>query len=463
MPPKELLEEMYYRPMSFLEMGKELGVSNVTVKNWFKFYGIPIRSHKENQSLMMRKKRADLPDTLGEEYLAGASLDQLAQKYGVSSPPIRKKLKELGVKIRTAAEGSCLVDRRRIYLANNIVDEYLAGKSLGELADPHNTTPETVKKRLLKSGVVLRTRSTSAKNAVPKIMATNLERYGYAFFPEYNRSAGEEEVCNWLNSIGNYNFVSNRTVLSDWHELDCYDKNLKFAVEYCGNYWHSEAQKSDRNYHYNKFIQCERQGIHLITLFEDEWNNRQYQVKNFIKAKLGIFDRRVYGRKTYVKEIERHTARLFIDDNHIQGRPQHITSAYGLFNGDELLGVISLGDHHRNGVETVLNRMCFKAGVQVIGGASKLFSHIRSVIWGPIKTWSDNRWTGGEVYSSLGFKLTKNLRPDYSYTKGTTRKSKQSMQKKKIGCPPDRTEIEWCRELGYYRIWDCGKRSWISQ
>lgn len=464
MPPKELLEEMYQRPMSFLEMGKELGVSNVTVKNWFKFYGIPIRSHKENQSLMMRRKRADLPDTLGEEYLAGASLDQLAKKYGVSAPPIRKKLKELGVKIRTAAEGSCLIERDHVYLPDDIMDQYRAGKSLEELAKPYNTTPETVKKRLIKAGISLRTRSHSAKNAVPKIMNTNLERYGYAFFPEYNRSAGEIELCGWLNSLGNFDFKSDRTILKDWQELDCFSKKMSFAVEYCGNYWHSEAQKSDKKYHFNKFIQCEKQGIHLITLFEDEWDNRKQQVKDFIKAKLGIFDRRVYARKTTAVEIEPSIARIFIEQNHIQGRPNHITSAYGLFLEDELLGVISLGDHHRSNKETVLNRMCFKSGVQVVGGASKLFQYIRSIVWGHIKTWSDNRWTGGEIYAALGFELVQNLPVDYSYTQGRERFSKQSMQKKKIGCPPEITEVEWCKQqFKMYRIWDCGKKAWVSR
>lgn len=463
MPPKELLEEMYYRPMSFLEMGKELGVSNVTVKNWFKFYGIPIRSHKENQSLMMRKKRADLPDTLGEEYLAGASLNQLAQKYGVSAPPIRKKLKELGVKIRTAAEGGKLIVREKKFLPVSVIQQYYDGKSLNDLAKEHGTSRETVRQYLLRYSVDVRDRSAAAKNAVPKIMATNLDRYGYAFYPEVNRSAGEIEICDWLNSLGAFDFKPNRTSLQQGQELDCYDKNLKFAVEYCGNYWHSEAQKADKKYHYNKFIQCEQQGICLITLFEDEWDNRKPQVKNFIKAKLGVFDRRIYARKTIAKEIELGIARSFIEENHIQGKPQHISSAYGLFSDDELLGVISLGDHHRNGTETVLNRMCFKSGVQVVGGASKLFRHIRSIVWGPIKTWSDNRWTGGEVYARLGFKLLNNLKVSYSYTKGKERFPKQSMTKKNLGCPPEMTEAEWCFRHGFYRIWDCGKRSWISQ
>lgn len=84
-----------------------------------------------------------------------------------------------------------------------------------------------------------------------------------------------------------------------------------------------------------------------------------------------------------------------------------------------------------------------------------------------IISWSDNRWSKGDVYECLGFKLDGDLKPDYSYVniKNPNKKriSKQSQAKKKTGCPEGKTEHEWCLEKGLSRIWDCGKKRWVYE
>jgi hypothetical protein len=79
-------------------------------------------------------------------------------------------------------------------------------------------------------------------------------------------------------------------------------------------------------------------------------------------------------------------------------------------------------------------------------------------------SWSDNRWSQGNVYNKLGFILEENMKPDYSYiTKQGIRISKQSNTKEKllkkggIG----KTEKEMAVSIGYARIYDCGKKRWI--
>ena len=159
------------------------------------------------------------------------------------------------------------------------------------------------------------------------------------------------------------------------------------------------------------------------------------------------------------------------EENHIQGPSKGLLVAYGLFNQEELLGVMSLGRHHRDSSKITLDRFCIKEGLCVVGGASKLFKACvgwaKQTGYSKIISWSDNRWSDGNVYKVLGFKLEEELVPDYSYvnTKNPNkiRISKQSQSKKRTSCPAGKTEKEWCLERGLSRIWDCGKKRWVFE
>lgn len=217
--------------------------------------------------------------------------------------------------------------------------------------------------------------------------------------------------------------------------------------------------------------QCEEADVRLITIFEDEWLERQKQVKNYLKSVLGINEKRVYARKCEVKEVEKTIAKNFLEDNHIQGKTV-FKKAFGLYYEDELLGLVTSNTHHRqgHGSKNVLNRLVFLDGVQVVGGASKLLKYLikysKEQGYDALLSWSDNRWSQGNVYEKIGFKLTEELKPDYSYYVGESkRQSKQSNKKKNLlrkGAEGDMsmTERELALTLCFYRIWDCGKKRW---
>ena len=325
----------------------------------------------------------------------------------------------------------------------------------------------------------------SNKQVHDKIIATNILRYGFpnptqnreiylkavaTLERRYGKSSlfsffgkTQKEITNWLNSLG-FNFKSDRLVLNGF-ELDMYDKSINFALEYNGLYWHSDAapKPKSNSYHYHKYKTCKDKGIRLITIFEDEWLFRNSQVRNFIKSALGKNSSILMGRKCTVAMIDNAEARKYIDMWHIQGSTKTIQIAAALKYDNEIVGVMSFGRHPRDNKVTVLDRLCFRDDTTVLGGASKLFSFLlkQSNITS-ITSWSDNRWSAGNIYTKLGFKLVKELKPDYSYfnNHNGTRVSKQSQQKRNTGCPANITEKEWCKSKGFYRIWDCGKIRW---
>jgi hypothetical protein len=301
-----------------------------------------------------------------------------------------------------------------------------------------------------------------------KIEQTNMERYGVPnplLLPQ-NRIYGktQKEIQEYLNSFG-FNFESCYSIVEN-KEIDMFEKTLKIGIEYCGLYWHNELspEPRTRSYHFHKFKTCEDKGIRLITLFEDEWMNRQSQCKNYIKSILNKNEIKVFARKCEIKEVSKQEFQQFCADYHIQGKNKLALVCYGLFYNNELVGGMSFGKHHRDNAQLTLDRLCFKDNTTVIGGASKLFS--ACVKWAEkngydkVISWSDNRWSIGSVYKKLGFSIEKEGPPDYSYvdlTKRNVRKSKQSQKKKD---QDKKTEKQICLEKGLVRIWDCGKKKW---
>lgn len=297
-------------------------------------------------------------------------------------------------------------------------------------------------------------------------MQTRIDKYGTLVS---NLGKTQREMTTWLNSFG-FNFKPDVVIL-EGKELDLYDPEQNLALEFCGLYWHNENSPSPRtrSYHHDKWKRCRDKGIKLLTIFDDEWRDRKGICESLILSKLGIFNRRLQGRKCEVKQISKNEMNSFCDLHHLQGANKLSRVCFGLFHGEEMVGAVDLGNHHRRKDKgaLVLTRLCFMPGVNVVGGASKLFRACTE--WcasngiEKIVSWSDNRYSDGGVYGKMGFKMAGELPPDYYYVyivNPKRRISKQSQSKKKSECPSDMTELEWANSRGLSRIWDCGKIRW---
>lgn len=321
----------------------------------------------------------------------------------------------------------------------------------------------------------------SCESVKQKRKNTNLEKYGCEYASQnddvmrkiLNSKKGkltkygktQNEIKEFLQEISGEVFHSKHIKRL---ELDIFSEKMNMAVEYCGLHWHTEVSPCPRDskYHAEKYIMCKSLGVRLITIFEDEWLSRKSQCKGYLNSILGK-SLKYNGRSCYVKKIDNRHSNMFYESHHIQGKPYGTKVSFGVFDKDELLGCVSLGNHHRMKNKIVLNRLCFKGGVRVTGGAGKLFSACEKWCsengFDQITTWSDNRWSDGGVYAKLGFVMEKELPPDYSYVdtkKRGKRVSKQSMKKSNTGCPDNITEKNWAERNGFARIWDCGKKRW---
>lgn len=269
------------------------------------------------------------------------------------------------------------------------------------------------------------------------------------------RESQINEINNWVRSLGVTSFIEDGRI------------NIgKVRIKYVDAFTFDTNQKVN----FSEFKDATKNGIRLITIFFDEWQNKNSQCKNFIKSILGLNSRKIYARNCEVKEVPPTLAREFFNNHHIQGSNRLGAIFYGLYLDSEIVGIMSLGRHNRqNGASNsiLLDRLCFKEDCQVVGGASKLLNYCvewaKTNNYSSIISFSDNRWSDGHIYEVLKFSLTKEYRQDYSYINlnGLPRRlSKQSQKKKLVNCPEGMTEFEWAKRRGLSRIYDCGKKRW---
>jgi hypothetical protein len=204
-----------------------------------------------------------------------------------------------------------------------------------------------------------------------------------------------------------------------------------------------------------------------FVIFPHEWKKSSNQIISHIKS-YDITDRKYHARKCVVKEISLLEMRKFCNLHHIQGANNLGIVSWGIFDGNDLLGILSLGRHHRQSEDVLLDRLCFLPKVRIMGGASKLFS--AATKWAMEKginqiiSFSDNRISVGSVYEKMGFKLDRELYPDYFYLEKNNllkHTSKQSQKKSATNCPSDMTEKQWAFSRGLIQIYDAGKKRWI--
>ena len=237
-------------------------------------------------------------------------------------------------------------------------------------------------------------------------------------------------------------------------------------------FWHSNKFKKN-DYHLNKTEECEKQGIQLLHIFEDEWINKQEIVKSVIKSKLNILENIIYGRKCIVKKVDNELCSNFLNKNHLQG---NIGSSVklGLFYNDELISVmtfgkkrISMGNKVNVDYEYEMYRFCNKINYKIHGGASKLLNYfIKTYQPKSILTFADRRYSNGIFYEKLGFQFQYKTKPNYFYIlPGEIKKHYRFKFRKDVlvkeGYDSLKTEFQIMDECGYLRIYDCGSIKFI--
>ena len=276
-------------------------------------------------------------------------------------------------------------------------------------------------------------------------------------------SKGQEEVTEYIESLIKEKVIS-RFKSGNGTEIDIFIPHLNLGIEYNGLYYHS-TKRGDHHL-LKKLNYCKSINIRLIHLFEDEWLFKKEIVKSRLKniLKLG---QSINARDTSVMFISQDILQKFLEEQHIQGSIINSTHRYGLYMKDKLVAVMSFCSNRfdKSNLLIELSRYC-SAG-NVIGGFSKLLKFFISEHnpYG-IVSYSDNRWSNGDVYAKNGFSKINEGFPGYFWCKNQRRHSRHNFQKHKLKAMwPDiysdnKTEDIMCIEKGYCLVEDCGSSRW---
>lgn len=285
-----------------------------------------------------------------------------------------------------------------------------------------------------------------------------LHKHGYDT-QHFSHSTGEKQVLDFVKSLlPNTEIHSNTRKTIPPYELDIYIPSYNLAIEYCGLYWHSDKFK-ENYYHRNKLRLCQQKGIRLLTIFEDEWINKQLIVQSKIRNLLHQDNQqRVYARNTSIVKLNSTQRKTFLEQFHIQGNgPGSIT--YGLIDKKEQLVAVMTFIKRKPGIYD-LNR--YATSQPVIGGFSKLLKHFtNNYQWKEIISFADLRWSDGNLYEKCGFELDKKLPPDYYWCKYGERYHKFQFRHKFLPdkleyYDPKLSENQNCKNNGFYKIFNCG-------
>lgn len=295
-----------------------------------------------------------------------------------------------------------------------------------------------------------------------KIIEFNIE------LPKTFSSEGERELSTWITTLtDDVVLTRNKTIFGT--EIDIVIPNHQVAIEFNGNYWHSEINGKTKTYHIQKTQKCTQKNVSLLHIFEHEWTFKRPIIQSIIKQRIGCIDKKIYARQCKVITVTKDRQKTFLDENHLQGYvPCEI--AYGLEFDSSLVMIMTFGlPRYNKKYDWELLRMCSLCDVLVIGGASKLFNYFtriheaRSVV-----SYSDQRLfyrcAAPSSYERMGFVWSHNSAPNYFYFKRgnplrlLSRVKFQKHKLKKVLATFDSKLTEWenMKNNGYDRIWDCG-------
>lgn len=229
------------------------------------------------------------------------------------------------------------------------------------------------------------------------------------------------------------------------YELDVYIPEKKIAIEFDGLYWHCDEVLNNKNYHLYKTKLCEKQGIQLIHIFENEWLKKKEIVKGYLKSLLGIYDKGIFN-DFQIKTIDKQISEIFQNENSLSTIDSDVN--LGLISNDELNYLMSFSKEQNKSNIWKIDNSCSKLGYSVsYENTSKLLNYFEENYHPKTITWIiDRRWGNGNLQKELGFKLIKTTKPEQHFWKGNVLNHNFKFE----------TTINQDNNK-YHTIYDCGK------
>lgn len=281
-----------------------------------------------------------------------------------------------------------------------------------------------------------------------KIKKTNNLKYGVDYPQQsalirskysslHKSSKLELELLEFIKNNYNGQILNNKRNIINGYEIDIYLPELNIAFEFNGLYWHNEVNKH-KNYHMDKTNLCQKIGIELIHIWEDQWEFQKDIIKSMVLYKLNKISNIINSNDTILKEIKDNLIiSNFLKMNNINGYLKCKINI-GLYYNNEIISIMSFKKDKKNIYKLLF--FCNKLNTNIINAEHKIFNFFIDK-YKPLKMVSiaDRSFINYNLYNNLNFKLESITNPKYHYIINRKRVNSKKSQKGKI-----------------YKIYDCG-------
>lgn len=354
---------------------------------------------------------------------------------------------------------------------------------------------EEVIKRIEDKGYVILSAYEGIKNSVKVLHRSCTVAHIWKALPSNLANCmGQCKICYNINSSATITGVTDKNYFSlldkfvsnfDNIELNFKIKNYvssfryeKTAVLLVSFNQYREGIIKNKKYFIDMKNEYKKEGYRLIIIYENEFREKSEIIISKIK---NITHQQrlpsIMARKCTIKEIDPEIKSKFLDQHHIQGKsPSNIN--LGAFFEDKLIAVMTfvkprvlLGFKNKNydGIFE-LARYVSDNNYLTPGMASKLLAYFKNNYnWKEIFSYADLRWSDGDIYFKLGFKLDSIVMQNYHYIINGKIKHRWGYRKDKLKelfvekYDPSLTEYKNMINFGYDRVWDCGNLKFIMK
>lgn len=276
-----------------------------------------------------------------------------------------------------------------------------------------------------------------------------------------NVSKAEKEIAKFIQGLGFLVETSNRKVLKR-KELDILVTEENLAIEFNGLYWHTETAGKSPTYHSDKWAECKSQGIRLIQIWEDQWNEKSSLVKKMLHEQLALNESSVIIHPV-VSEISERRANDFMDSYSILGYEKG-THFIGISDDTNILREVVVLDFLHSSSPNTAHIVGYASSDGGREGLQEMLSYVSEMHQMTSYTsFSHHVLPDEDFYENNGFIAEKMFAPDYMYV---VRKNRYPKSDYPIERFKDDPALLWedgltLRELedlnGLNRIWDAGR------
>lgn len=448
--------------LTIIEIAKKYNTSHDTITKRLKKHGIEC-SRVEGIKKHFKRTHADKWLEIKEDLDKGVSLTGVREKHCIRYTKLLELMELNSYKYKSDVLLSDLNDRidsvknsTELFYLNNIKDYYL---EFNELPTKHQLA--------------------SIANRTINTVISAVRRYNLNQFILNSRSSYLVSII--LRELQKLNIsydLNNRSILIDdgrHFEIDIYLPDYNLGIEVNPVSTHSvdvgRLGLSSKTYHQEKSLLAEEKGVGLIQFYDIDYHDaRRFEVFKEQLQSLVLNKIKIGARKCSVQPIGAKICNQFLNKYHFQGMERSSSVRYGLYHGDNLVGVLTLGKSRYTKDEFEIVRYCMDPNVIVMGGFSKLFKYALKDIKAGSKIVSymdlNKRLRASNVYEKHGFQFDGLTKPDYVWVKryGTETLSRYNTTKSKLvseGYDVSKSEVEIMIDRGYFRVFGSGSKRYV--